>query len=644
MLGFVQSLKILPRWIILLLDIFIFYVSITLAFVLRFNLQIEDIPDDLYTQTVGVYLLSNLLSIFLTRSYSGIIRYTGLQDSLRIFLSTSFGISFVFVASFLATQFYDFTLTSLSTVGISYFVSMILLFAYRLTVKYIFSYYSDVTKKSSNVLIFGAGRSGIITKNLIDNDSRSTVKVMGFLEDDTRKVGKHIEGVKIYHATKELDSLVREYEIEEVIIAIQNLSLDRKNSFVDECLPLQLKVRYVPEADTWIKGEFNLNQIREINIEDLLGRDAIHLDTPELIDQLQEKVILITGAAGSIGSEIVRQVLRYSPATVVMVDQAESALYDLQQDLFLLPKNSHLAAVVADVTNKVRMRQVFEKYRPHVVYHAAAYKHVPMMETFPVEAVLTNVLGTQHVADLSVEYRAQKFVLVSTDKAVNPTNVMGATKRVAEMYIQSLNRFVSLTKKGVTQFVTTRFGNVLGSNGSVIPLFKKQISRGGPVTVTHPEIERYFMTIPEACQLVLEAGAMGQGGEVFVFDMGRSIKIAELAKRMIQLSGLQVGKDVEIEFTGLREGEKLFEELLNTKESTKSTHHPKILIADVVEYTFQEVQGKIDALIELSLEGNEMNLVRHMKVMVPEFISNASRFEILDKDRLPETNASFSKN
>ena len=642
MLGFVQSLKVLPRWIILLLDLFIFFISLTLAFILRLNLEINEIPVELYLTSLWVYLGCNLVAIFLTRSYAGIIRYTGLQDGLRIFLSASLGVAFTFTAGFLSTYFLDQVVMSFSALGISYFISLILLFAYRLSVKYIFSYYSDVTRKNTKVLIYGAGRSGIITKGLIDNDNRSTVKVVGFLEDDPRKVGKQIGGVPIYHAIKDLKRLVEEFDVTEVIIAIQNLTQERKNNFVDACLPLGLKIRYVPDANRWIKGEFKLTQLRDIRIEDLLGRDAIHLETTNLTDQLFEKVVLITGAAGSIGSEIVRQVLRYSPATIVLVDQAESDLYDLQQDLFLVPKNSYLVPIVADVTNKLRLRQIFEKYHPSVVYHAAAYKHVPMMEQYPVEAVLTNVLGTQHVADLAVEFNTEKFVLVSTDKAVNPTNVMGATKRVAEIYVQSLNRYISVTDKAKTQFVTTRFGNVLGSNGSVIPLFKKQIQRGGPVTVTHPDIERFFMTIPEACQLVLEAGAMGQGGEIYVFDMGNSIKIADLARRMIQLSGLQVGKDIEIEFTGLRDGEKLYEELLSNEENSLATHHPKIMIAKVVEYGFEDVTEAIDRLIELTLENDEMKLVGQIKTMVPEFMSNSSRFQALDDNRHPQRRSTRS--
>ena len=631
MIGFVQSLKILPRWIILLLDLFIFFVSITVAFTLRLNLEVDKIPQDLYLNSLLVYLVCNMAAIFVTRSYAGIIRYTGLQDSLRIFLSTSLGAALTFLTSFVVTTFWDMQWVSLSALGISYFVSMILLFAYRLSVKYIFSYYSDVTRKNNKVLIFGAGQSGLITRNLIDNDSRSTVKVMGFLEDDQRKVGKEIGGLKIYHATKDLRRLVEELDITEVIIAIQNLTLERKNSFVDACLQFGLKVTYVPEADRWIKGEFNLSQIREVRIEDLLGRDAIRIENPQLIGQLQDKVVLISGAAGSIGSEIVRQVLRYGPSKVIMLDQAESALYDLQQDLYNIPKNSHLVSLVADISNKKRLRQIFEKYHPDVVYHAAAYKHVPLMEAYPLEAVLTNAMGTQQMADLAVEYGVKKFVMVSTDKAVNPTNVMGASKRLAEMYIQATNRFLSLTRDEGTQFVTTRFGNVLGSNGSVIPLFKKQISRGGPVTVTHPDIERFFMTIPEACQLVIEAGAMGQGGEIYVFDMGKSIRIDDLAKRMIQLSGLELGRDIDIEYTGLRDGEKLFEELLNTEENTIPTHHPKILIAKVRECAYDEIQAGFEKLHELAYSGDEMELVAHMKKLVPEFISNASRFEVLDQ-------------
>ena len=469
-------------------------------------------------------------------------------------------------------------------------------------------------------------QSGMITKELIESDSKSDFNVVAFLEDDNRKVGKVINGMKILPAS-DLENQLASLETQELIITAHNISIERKNEIVDVCLRENIKVRTVPNANEWVQGELSLKQIKDINIEDLLGRESIKLDNDAIREEILGKRVCITGAAGSIGSELVRQVVKYSPTSVILVDQGESPLYELQRTL-----NNHVHAkfYVADITDKQRLEQIFREERPEIVFHAAAYKHVPLMETNVEEAVKTNILGTKNLADLAVKYGINRFVMISTDKAVNPTSVMGCSKRIAEIYVQSLNNFVRRENTN-TVFVTTRFGNVLGSNGSVIPFFKNQISQGGPLTVTHPEITRYFMTITEACQLVLEASAMGKGGEIFIFDMGKSIKIVDLAKKMIKLSGLEVGKDIEIVFTGLRQGEKLYEELLANSENTVPTHHHKILIARVKEYNYEVIEQQLgDMQISMNADESIYNLVIKMKQIVPEFVSNNSEYDSLD--------------
>ena len=422
---------------------------------------------------------------------------------------------------------------------------------------------------------------------------------------------------------------MKKNKVDQVIISIQSaLPVKRRNEIVNQCLQYNLEVKVVPPVDNWIQGELSTKQIKSVKIEDLLERAPIELNNINVQREILDKIVLVTGAAGSIGSEIASQVLHYKPKLVILLDQAESALYELEQDLKTRHKGfcEMATCVIADVSDYHRIRKVYDTYRPHLVFHAAAYKHVPLMEDNPYEAVKVNILGTKNVADLAVDFSAEKFVMVSTDKAVNPTNVMGATKRTAELYTQSLGKH----NKAGTQFITTRFGNVLCSNGSVIPLFRKQIAKGGPITLTHRDITRYFMTIPEACNLVLEAGAMGHGGEIFVFDMGESVKIYDLAKKMIKLSGLQLGRDIEIEEVGLRPGEKLYEELLATKENTLSTHHPKIMIAETTTMEYASILMSIDRLKHAHQQGDNLDLVSTVKSIVPEFISNNSVFERLD--------------
>ncbi|MCH9823016.1 MAG: polysaccharide biosynthesis protein, partial [Bacteroidetes bacterium] len=486
-------------------------------------------------------------------------------------------------------------------------------FSHKLSTFWLFDFKSNTTKDE------------IITacKTLIKKNKVITEKNIN--DNLYTKIGKKIEGVTI-HPIERLEYLIENQEIDEIIIAVNNLAKTRKQEIVERALTKNVKVLHVPPVKNWINDELSSNQIQEVKIEDLLGREPIHLDSINIKGQLSEKRVLITGAAGSIGAEIVRQVSHFFPSKLILLDQAESPLYEIENEIKEQFGENLCEIVVADVANSSRMENVFNTFRPNVVYHCAAYKHVPIMEDNPSEAVLTNILGTKIMVDLSDKYEVDSFVMVSTDKAVNPTNVMGASKRVAEIYAQSKN----MVSK--TNFITTRFGNVLGSNGSVIPLFKRQIANGGPVCVTHPEITRYFMTIPEACQLVLEAGGMGTGGEIFIFDMGSPIKIIDLAKKMIKLSGFKLGKDIEIKITGLRSGEKLYEELLNNAENTIPTHHPEIMIGKVRDYKMEDIEADINSLIDAPSEKDNFELVGKIKKLVPEFISQNSVYGKLDKN------------
>jgi FlaA1/EpsC-like NDP-sugar epimerase len=533
---------------------------------------------------------------------------------------------------------------SQTIVILSGLVSFLLLITYRILVKYFFMYIKNLNLNKVRVIIYGAGEAGVATKRTFDHDPRVNKNIVVFVDDDERKVGKTIDGIKILAADM-LEDLIQENAVDEIIFASYTIPLERKNQIVDACLEHDVLVLNIPPVDLWMGGKLQSTQIQNINIEDLLNRKTIQIDVEGIQQQLNQKRILITGAAGSIGSEIVRQLLKFETSLIILNDQSETALHDLYLELGDMHQVKNFHAFVGDVRDKSRMEHLFETYKPHYVYHAAAYKHVPLMEDNPSEAIKVNVMGTKIIADLSIKYGVRKFVMISTDKAVNPTNVMGASKRVAEIYVQSLNKSLhsnnhifsnglsyinNLDVKPITRFITTRFGNVLGSNGSVIPRFKQQIERGGPVTVTHPEITRYFMTIPEACRLVLEAGWMGEGGEIFIFDMGKSVKIIELAKKMIRLAGLEPNHDIKIQYTGLRPGEKLFEELLNDNENSMPTHHHKIMIGKVREYKFNEVADQIYSLIESAKENDDRQVVIKMKELVQEYKSKNSIFEELD--------------
>jgi FlaA1/EpsC-like NDP-sugar epimerase len=628
--NLINRLSILPRWMIIVIDLSVVIVCSILGYLLRFNFNLREVAtfNPLLGSTIitFVYLLSTLI----TRSYAGIVRYTGIDDGIRV-LKTCF-ISLVLLCFLNLTYYYNISknLIPYSILFTVFFISYLGLFYYRLLVKSLFTYYKGQSANEKPVLIFGAGHSGSITKHVLDSDRSRNYKVVGFIDDDPKKVGKLLNGIPIFAADR-LGLMLRYLKIQELVISVTDLSVERKNEIVDQCFNSHTKVRSIPPVDKWDKGELKATQIRDIKIEDLLGRDAIQIFNESVKHELEDKVILITGAAGSIGGELARQVIHYKPKRLILIDQAESPLYELQRELSSNERIINLVVYVADICNSRRMQSIFATETPEIIFHAAAYKHVPLMESNPAEAVLVNVIGTRGLADLAVKCKVKKFIMISTDKAVNPTNVMGCTKRIAEIYVQSLSHRLERLSLGNTVFVTTRFGNVLGSNGSVIPIFKQQIENGGPLTVTHPEITRYFMTIPEACQLVIEAAVMGHGGEIFIFDMGKPIKIYDLAKKMLMLSEKEPGKDIDIIFTGLRDGEKLFEELLNNAENTIATHHEKILKAKVAEYSYDEISRYLNLLEDLVEDKNELKMVTLMKEIVPEFKSNYSRFEVLDR-------------
>lgn len=617
---FISQIKIQPRWLIISLDIIIVSISTFLGFLLRFNFEVNDLQDYNYVPGIIVNSLFALITITITKSYAGIIRYTGILDGIRLLKSLFITLVLTIISNLCFYYVFEYNFIPYSVIFISFLASFLFTFSYRLLIKSVFIYYGATIKRKTSIAIYGAGQMGLITKHLIDDDQKSEYKVSVFFEDDSTKVGKEINGTNIY-SFDDISEVKKKFNIKELIIAINNIQIKRKNEIVDKCLINDIKVRRVPNLNSWVKGELSINQIKDIDINELLERDSIRLNNQELITQLKDKVICVTGGAGSIGSELVRQLLLYSPKKLVVIDQAESDLFNLINEL----NSDTISYQIADITNELRISAIFDLYRPDIVYHAAAYKHVPLMENNPFEAIICNVYGTQNLAKLSIKYKVERFVMVSTDKAVNPTNIMGASKRIAEMYVQSLDEHHN------TAFITTRFGNVLGSNGSVIPYFKEQIKKGGPITVTHPEITRYFMTISEACELILEAGFMGKGGEIFIFNMGESVKIVDLAKKMIKLSGFEPYKDIDIVFTGLRNGEKLYEELLIKGENNLTTHHPKIMIASTNVPNHQVINKEIDELLRYSNNNEEFNMVSMMKKIVPEYRSNSSIYQVLDK-------------
>ncbi|WP_299436896.1 nucleoside-diphosphate sugar epimerase/dehydratase [uncultured Aquimarina sp.] len=619
-----NSHKHASKWLVLSIDIAITILNFFLAYVVRFGITLDFEVTNLVYQIPVMTILAGI-SFLMIGSYKGVVRHTGMRDAYNLFLAVTVLISLsgALMVSSRLSLIPELLNIPVSIICVHYLLNIITLTTSRLVFKYCYHYIKSKLGDSSRVMIYGAGDSGLITLAAITNDSHKSVTVVGFIDDNPQKVGKTINGITVFKSKIITQNYITKHNVTEIIVSIPHIEKQRLSEISDNLLKLSVKVKIIPAINDWIDGKLNVSQIKPIQIEDLLDRAPIALENQNIKKELQDKVILITGAAGSIGSEIVRQASFYDYKHLVLVDQAESPLYDLQQEL-LSKGVSNFTPIVADIRDHQRIETIFERFTPNMVFHAAAYKHVPLMENNPCEAIKINVLGTRKLADLSSEYGVDKFVFVSTDKAVNPTNVMGATKRVAEMYIKCLHR----TSK--TKFITTRFGNVLGSNGSVIPLFKKQIDKGGPLTVTHKDVTRFFMTIPEASQLVIEAGTMGNGGEIFIFDMGESVKIFDLAQKMIRLSGLNYPNDIDIEITGLRPGEKLYEELLADTENTLPTYHKKIMISKFDDADCPLVMDKIDDLCIMNLFNQDHKIVGKLKEIVPEFISKNSAFESID--------------
>ena len=620
--------RFLSRWTVLFFDVVSTLLMLIVSIAIRFTFSVDQAQRVLNLPSFLAVIVLYTSAYVFVGSHKGILRHASLDDVKNVIKAATLG--FV-IAVIISLSLYSTDIGRLFPISIlvfHYALTTLGLIGLRLVAKSIYVAGTHQKTNQINVLIFGCGDSGIMTKNALQQEQKGRYNVVGFVDDNANKWGKSMQDIPIYAPGIVLnDDWLKQRKVSQVIIAVQSLNPSRRKEISEVALEAGMEVKVVPAYRNWIEGNITVGQLKKIKIEDLLQRSSIELESTNIKESVVGKTILVTGAAGSIGSEISRQLSYYPIEKLVLIDHAESPLYDIEQELNEKHRTRETIKPICEVANvkdRYRMGVIFETYKPDIVYHAAAYKHVPIIEKSPYEGIYVNIFGTRIVADLALEFGAERFVMVSTDKAVNPTNVMGATKRVAELYTQSLNEF------GKTKFIATRFGNVLGSNGSVVPLFRKQIEAGGPLTVTHEEITRYFMTIPEACNLVLEAGAMGHGGEVFVFDMGEPVKIMDMAKKMVKLSGLQLNKDIQIKVTGLRPGEKLYEELLASSEDTLHTHHSKILRAKVNTFTHKIIKGKLDLLTEVMIDGNVVGMVRAVKNIVPEYISQNSEFEALD--------------
>lgn len=628
------KVRILPRWLVFLLDLFLVCFCIFLSRMLKLNFNWDQIGVGLRFM-MGVAFALNAVLFFLFKSYAGIIRYTNLEDTSRLVMVNAIAAFFYLVLNifFLKSGNY-FTL---QIVAINFFITSFVIISYRLTVRYVFNFYKTLSHGGVKVLkkkvvVYDTSADGLHIKKVMNSLPDGDMQVVAFLDDSFITTGKLLEGVPIYSTQENSLAKLSAEGVEILIMASKVIDTSKLNELVDNCLKHGIKIQQVPAMRDWLNGKLDTQQLQNINIEDLLEREVIKIHNEAIYSELKGKKILVTGAAGSIGSELVRQLLNYRPSLLIMCDKAETPMHEFMLEIQEKFNNPNVKAYMGDICDKNRMEHLFEIYNPQIVFHAAAYKHVPLMEDNPSIAVINNVGGTKTLAELAVANNVEKFVMVSTDKAVNPTNVMGASKRIAEIFTQSFFKHLSINNENnpnniTTKFVTTRFGNVLGSNGSVIPRFQKQLEKGGPITVTHPDITRYFMTIPEACLLVIEAGVMGQGGEIFVFDMGKPIKIADLARKVIKLSGKEPDRDIQIVYTGLRPGEKLFEELLNVAENSRPTYHEKILIADVRQYDFSTVEKKVNKLLNSASRHYTLETVSLMKDLVPEFVSNNIAYE-----------------
>jgi len=624
------SNRFVSHYLVLASDIIIVMISFVIAYLIRFNFDVSDIGLWKLPTYLPIVVSISIIAFLITHSYIGIIRHTSTDDVVRIFKAVMLTAVVLLLLNTLILL-YEWPIKQVLPLSIIIMHSLIALFLMiftRLLAKLVWINLVKGKSQRTNVLIYGAGKAGILTKNALINDLDKDYNVVCFVDENRGKIGKTLEGIPVSGPEVMNPQYMVQKKISEVIIAVHNIDPVKKRQIADACLQFNVTIKNIPPVESWIDGELQVQQIKNVRIEDLLQREQIVLNNSMVSSENQGKVIMVTGAAGSIGSEIARQLMHLQVSRIILLDQAETPLHDLALNFrHKFAGFDDIAHVVmADVSDPRRMEWVFEKYKPQLVYHAAAYKHVPLMEENPVEAIRVNVFGTRLLADLAIRFNAGKFVMVSTDKAVNASNVMGATKRLAEIYTQSLNTL----QQNSTRFITTRFGNVLGSNGSVIPIFRHQIEEGGPVTVTHPEITRFFMTIPEACQLVLEAGAMGKGGEIYMFDMGQPVRIVDLARNMIRLSGLQPDEDIKIVFNGLRPGEKLFEELLNINENTIPTHHPRIMIARVNPVEYDLVKSHMEKLETAWKTGDDFEMVRMIKEIVPDFRSNNSIYESLD--------------
>lgn len=622
------SAKVLPIWTILLIDVLIIVVSSLLAYALRYDFRSIFLESSTIDKTIVCTVIVNLVFFRIFRTYSNVLRFSSFIDIMRIFVSLTVSYALLMISSVLLSSYMDVRLAPVSVFFMAYIISFAMMSCSRIVVKMFYELLNFDGSHSANVFIYGAKEAGVNIAKALRVNLRNHYRLRGFIADEPELINKVMMGVKVFPNDETLIDVLNDRDVHTIIISPAKMEELKRSDMADRLLAHNIKLMTAPPLSEWSGQTLNRTQLKEIQIEDLLQRNPIEIDIHKVASHLEGKRVMITGAAGSIGSEIMRQVASFNPYKLILVDQAETPLHDIRLELQDRWRDIDAETIIADISNATRMEEIFKEYKPQYIFHAAAYKHVPMMEDNVSESIQINVYGTRTIADLAVKYGAEKFVMISTDKAVNPTNVMGCSKRICEIYVQSLAK--KLQQKGghVTQFITTRFGNVLGSNGSVIPRFRDQIQRGGPVTVTHPEIMRYFMMIPEACRLVLEAGSMGNGGEIYIFDMGKPVKIVDLAKRMISLSERT---DVKIEFTGLRHGEKLYEELLNVKELTKPTYHEKIMIATVREYDYDEVKERIQKLIDVSYTYDQMKIVSAMKDIVPEFISKNSCFEALDK-------------